>query len=89
MAKSWKDFADKGEQKAVRKLSGKCLDQIRITDVYPCFEQLWHFARDTRASFSILAALKLWDQTPALAEANSAVTPQHFAISAGIFYSCR
>lgn len=54
-----KGLCRQGEQKAVRKLSGECLDQIRITDVYPCFEQLCCFARDTRASFNILAALKL------------------------------
>lgn len=35
-------------------------------------------------SFNILAALKHRDQTAALAEANSAVTCQCFAVSAGI-----
>lgn len=43
-----------------------------------------HFARDNTSSFSVLAALKHRDQTPTLAEADSAVTSQYFAVSAGI-----
>lgn len=79
--KSWKSFAHRESKKLFRSWGANASVRSELQVCIFALNNSVHFARDNVVSLNVPAALKHWDQTPALAGANSAVTSQYFRFS--------